>query len=185
MCPGFSEDAQRVHRRGKRDERGCKRDGQGMHKGCKGEAGGCRRMQKGPVVEAQELQGSCMKDARRVHRAGRRGAGTFEDVIREQSGHLLIPLLHGKQDCEGERSCEPGPAAPQIPLFPPKPAPQLPYNSPIEFMQQAWERPNKKEFHPQSANPWQCRMGDLPPNQQWYKEQKLRGGAGCKPAVLQ
>lgn len=59
-------------------------------------------MQKGPVVEAQELQGSCMKDARRVHGAGRRGAGTFEDVIREQSGHLLIPLLHGKQDCEGE-----------------------------------------------------------------------------------
>lgn len=79
---GCIQDSLRMHRRCKRDKSRCRRDGQRMH--WRG-----RRMQK--------LQGEgCTGGAQ----AGRRGAGTFEDVIREQSGHLLIPLLHGKQDCE-------------------------------------------------------------------------------------
>lgn len=82
MYPGFPENAQEMQKGQITLQEGWAKDAQRMH--WRG-----RRMQK--------LQGEgCTGGAQ----AGRRGAGTFEDVIREQSGHLLIPLLHGKQDCE-------------------------------------------------------------------------------------
>ena len=65
-------------------------------------------MQKGCTV----INGECiwgMEDAGGMHRAH---AGTFEDVVCQQRGHLLIPLLHGKQDCTVEKDLEHSPCIP-------------------------------------------------------------------------
>lgn len=126
--------------------RGCTNDAAEVHKGCmemhEGWARHAHKMQKdaegihGGCREAQRLHRNCTKDARGAHGGCTRRADTFEDVVREQRGHLLVPLLHGKQDCEGERRSEPGPTAPQMSLFPPpKPAPQSPQRQCQSFPQ--------------------------------------------------
>ena len=90
------------------DAKGCTgmhRDARGMGKGCtkatremhRRRVKDARGVQKGAVVDAQRHEGHTGM-AGRMHAGCRRRADTFEDVVREQSGHLLVPLLHGKQD---------------------------------------------------------------------------------------
>lgn len=74
-----------------------------MYLGFSEDAQGMNAAAGGMGRDAQRMQWRMQKGLQGGPRAGRRGAGTFEDVIREQSGHLLIPLLHGKQDCEGTK----------------------------------------------------------------------------------